>query len=66
VGLHGRGDQGIDHHDDDLGDRVAEPTVEVVMYFTGLSPDARVRAAALLGITARVMAKTEVARAKMR
>jgi hypothetical protein len=43
-----------------------DATVEMDMYFTGLSPDARIRAAAFLGIPDRVMATREVARAKLR
>ena len=43
-----------------------EPAAEMVMYFTGLPPALRVRAAALIGFSARVMATTEVANAKMR
>jgi hypothetical protein len=44
----------------------AEPEGEMVIYFTGVSPDLRVRAAALVGITAKVIATTEVASAKLR
>jgi hypothetical protein len=43
-----------------------DATVEVDIYFTGLSPDARIRAAAFLGIPDRVMATREVAKAKLR
>jgi hypothetical protein len=43
-----------------------DPTAEVVMYFTGLPPALRVRAAALVAVTDRVMAMRDVARAKVR
>jgi hypothetical protein len=38
----------------------------VAMYFTGLSPLARVRACALVGVRDKVMAMIDVASAKMR
>jgi hypothetical protein len=43
-----------------------DAAVEMDMYFTGLSPDARIRAAALFGMADRVIARREVARAKVR